>query len=914
MSHLAAAFSDSFPKLLIAAFMGCLCQNLAAQQLPYGGTAIALPGTIEFERYDQGGAGIAFYDVTPTNTGNSNLRGDAVDLNSDSTASGGLAVQNAAVGEWLEYTVAPSLDARSFVNLTYRYKTSDPKQIRLLQDGVVIATTNLSSTNGAWGTTILEKIPLTSSASSVLRVEVTDSGANSLIADKTGVTAAEQWDVIDVASTPGTTDSVAFRSALTGKFLRQTSKDHAVYADGTAGTTTMELFTLGTPAAGVVSLRSRNAAPNDTWLSVPNSTTNVSPKSTSDASNTTRFTVVDGGPTPGATLGISPVGRRIALKNVQSGTYLSISNNSVFWLDSLVVSQWINRLPAIDQPFNRTALWPANSLALTAYCQEFDPSGSIVARTWRQISGPTAATIGDLTTTGTGKETTTATISGLQPGAYVFRFSATDDTGDTSTRDVDVAIVDPTRYTIIPANDSRLQIFGRVYNAGTTKATLGWNGGGIRLRFQSEAGGSISAQLTQGSWPGSKQMFYVILDGDDSNPRIIDMNGATTVSHLVGALPAGIHTLELYAISGAWVAASDFSGVMLSAGVTLLDPPIRTTRRIEFYGDSITEGYLPDKPFTCCYWAFGAQAARKLGAEANIMARSGLGLVFTNNGGGIPLEGLWNRSMPWDGAKVWNFDNFKPQVIVVNILQNDKWLSAGKSTDATFTDAYVRFLRLLRAQHPNAHVICALGAMDAMDPATPQWPRVVSATIAQMRTEDHDEKLHAVFFPWLGAGTGHPNQAQSEVMATQLADYVNTLPLDVWADGQQAPAGYQAWLGANGLVTKWASEAQPFADADGDGTSNLLEYALGTDPKHGATSAAGRPALSSGTNGSMTFRFPRAASDLTYTAEWSSTLGIGEWNTAPWPVVDLGGGMAGVTVPAPVPDRFFMRLNVSIQP
>ena len=124
---------------------------LHAQQIPFSGIPLALPGTVESELYDAGGAGVAFNELTPTNTGSpvSALRNDAVDLATDGAASGGVSVQDAAVGEWLEYTVSPTLDPlRSFVNLTIRYRANYEKQVRILQDGVVLASPLLAATSG----------------------------------------------------------------------------------------------------------------------------------------------------------------------------------------------------------------------------------------------------------------------------------------------------------------------------------------------------------------------------------------------------------------------------------------------------------------------------------------------------------------------------------------------------------------------------------------------------------------------------------------------------------------------------------------------------------------------------------------------------------------------------------------------
>ncbi|MGA2172462.1 MAG: cellulase family glycosylhydrolase [Sedimentisphaerales bacterium] len=71
-------------------------------QLPYGGTAWAIPGAIEAEDYDTGGEDIAYHDTTAGNSGGA-YRSDDVDI--ETCSEGGYDVTGIEAGEWLEYTV-----------------------------------------------------------------------------------------------------------------------------------------------------------------------------------------------------------------------------------------------------------------------------------------------------------------------------------------------------------------------------------------------------------------------------------------------------------------------------------------------------------------------------------------------------------------------------------------------------------------------------------------------------------------------------------------------------------------------------------------------------------------------------------------------------------------------------------------
>src|SRR5438552_5931985 len=71
---------------------------------PYGGTPATVPGTIEAERFNEGGAEVAYHDVSAGNRGGT-FRNNDVDIEATSDAGGGYDVGWAKPGEWLNYTV-----------------------------------------------------------------------------------------------------------------------------------------------------------------------------------------------------------------------------------------------------------------------------------------------------------------------------------------------------------------------------------------------------------------------------------------------------------------------------------------------------------------------------------------------------------------------------------------------------------------------------------------------------------------------------------------------------------------------------------------------------------------------------------------------------------------------------------------
>ena len=76
----------------------------AATEGPYGGTAAAVPGTVQAENYDTGGQGTA-YNVTSVNGSGNAYRSDGVDLEATTDTGGGDDLGWTAGTQWFKYTV-----------------------------------------------------------------------------------------------------------------------------------------------------------------------------------------------------------------------------------------------------------------------------------------------------------------------------------------------------------------------------------------------------------------------------------------------------------------------------------------------------------------------------------------------------------------------------------------------------------------------------------------------------------------------------------------------------------------------------------------------------------------------------------------------------------------------------------------
>ncbi len=143
-------------------------QVLVGEQLPYGGTAAAIPGTIEAGKYDifEGGKGqnISYLDMTSANLGDFRMD-ESVDAASNTAEGATVGWINS--GEWLEYTV--NVAQTGLYSFAFRYASGNASgggPFHLELDGQAISSNiTVPSTSTTvwtvWATKTVADIPLT---------------------------------------------------------------------------------------------------------------------------------------------------------------------------------------------------------------------------------------------------------------------------------------------------------------------------------------------------------------------------------------------------------------------------------------------------------------------------------------------------------------------------------------------------------------------------------------------------------------------------------------------------------------------------------------------------------------------------------------------------------------------------------
>jgi hypothetical protein len=333
------------------------------------------------------------------------------------------------------------------------------------------------------------------------------------------------------------------------------------------------------------------------------------------------------------------------------------------------------------------------------------------------------------------------------------------------------------QITLINANNPLVRYTGRINFSNPMVPEIYWPGTAIEINFSGEY-----LRVTLKDEMG-KNYFNVVID--DDSLRYIKLDSGRQLYTLVEGLSNEAHNIKLIKRTEWDFGKTWFHGFQITNG-EILELPSRNNRVIEFFGNSITAGYAiedlsggdsPDSIYTNNYNTYGAITARHFNADYIGTLRSGIGIMIS----WFPLTmpELYNRLDPNDPSSQWNFSEIIPDLVVVNLLQNDSWL-VHMPEEPTFKDkfgntppddemiisSYANFIKKIRDVYPDTPIICALGSMDATREGSP-WPGYVTEAVESL----DDKNIYSLFFPFINKD-GHPRIDDNQKMADQVIAFI----------------------------------------------------------------------------------------------------------------------------------------------
>ena len=236
---------------------------------------------------------------------------------------------------------------------------------------------------------------------------------------------------------------------------------------------------------------------------------------------------------------------------------------------------------------------------------------------------------------------------------------------------------------------------GRNYHTNK-KVRMDNEGSGFEVYFE---GTELRATLSgnSSSWYGYTMISVLVDDEIDTTKRVITLNRSSKEAEyvLVKNLTPGFHRVKV-------MKRTENLSTYMTLCKLVTDGKFHPVNKgdvlkMEVYGDSITAGYgnlrgdLDDQ--TSAVYQSGLQTyasytALALGAELNIQARSGIGMYTANNsiGEGNHVKDLYGK-VNYDGEHNWNFNNYRPDIVLINLGTNDYW-DSDHWNEQTFLDNY----------------------------------------------------------------------------------------------------------------------------------------------------------------------------------------------------------------------------------
>ncbi len=290
-------------------------------------------------------------------------------------------------------------------------------------------------------------------------------------------------------------------------------------------------------------------------------------------------------------------------------------------------------------------------------------------------------------------------------------------------------------WQLVPPDSAALSYIGRFDTERPDAPLLSWSGSEIRARF---TGTRLALRLA-----AVRGISHYTVEVDGRRHALALRGDGPQDWQLREPLAPGAHELRIVKRTEGAMAEARFLGLLLAADGWLLAPPPARPLRLEFYGDSITAGACNGDAGLDQYEdlsthdgtrAYGALVAERLGTDYVGIAVSGIGITRTWDD--LLMPQVWDRVAPRADAPVAPLGTRPPDVVLVNLGQNDHGFPAarGEPFPPDFGERYLAFVRGLRQRYPQAKLVLTLGGMSAWQ-EQPALEHTLGETARLLRAE-----------------------------------------------------------------------------------------------------------------------------------------------------------------------------------
>ncbi len=324
---------------------------------------------------------------------------------------------------------------------------------------------------------------------------------------------------------------------------------------------------------------------------------------------------------------------------------------------------------------------------------------------------------------------------------------------------------------------------------------------------------ALSASGVEFTFTGTSASFTLVGDNMTSNPEkqprfAVYINGERTMDELLDSAEKEVTvftsdepvqtTVKLLKLSEAQESTMGIKSVNVTSAEDIAPTAQTGKLKIEFIGDSITCGYGVDDEDRDHHFktstedatkAYAYKTAMALDADYSLVSYSGNGIIsgYTDNGTRQTSQMVptvykkfaksWGSYDMFSVQELdWDFSQFQPDYIVINLGTNDASYTKGdKDKIQEYIDGYVDFLSTVRENNPKAHIICSLGVM-----GTDLYPAIEKAAAAYTEKTGDTNLSTFKFTVQDGNKNGyaadwHPTAASHDIAAAELTEYIKSL-------------------------------------------------------------------------------------------------------------------------------------------